>query len=59
MGATGMSETRTAYAIGYCSMCADKEKAERLITTNETQWMMASMACRECAAYQVEIEITP
>lgn len=56
-GAAVMS-TEKGFAIGFCAECADREGYERFITTNETQWMMASMACRQCASYQVELEIT-
>lgn len=54
-----MTQTVKAYAIGYCSECADIQQSERLITTNETQWLLASLACKFCAHYQVEIEVKP
>jgi hypothetical protein len=55
-GAAVMSSQK-GFAIGFCSECADREGYERFITTNETQWIMASMACRECASYEVKMEI--
>jgi len=53
-----MSATEKAFAIGFCSDCVDREGCERFITTNENQWLLASMACRHCASYEIEIEVT-
>ena len=52
-----MGQVMRAYAIGYCGTCSETQNAERFITTNETQWLNAAAACRECAAYEVTIEV--